>query len=877
MDHDLALDTSLATENITPVLPARRRWLLLGDMSIVGNQPRTAPRPASRDAGTRSARLARFGVPVPPRIVELLDGPELARYEGARGWGFPGWSADTKLKVRWASPRLAAIHDYAIDVGHDEAAATRFLPLAAVGSEHHMFAVDVTDAALPVYFFDHESGFARWADSFDAFLDKLLKRDELTPSERLAHAHDEARQLHADKRYAEILALLEPLLAAYPIESVRVLDDTSEYLGAAYNLVGIAREHTGDIAGALAAYEQALGHGADSAGLNICDLWLNHFKDYGKLVEYAETRRARIYAFADKYAWFHVRNYLGQGYLLTGRPRDAMRAYHQILEMFAVDDPGKIEEAVTDLRQLVTERPETDRATAEAILAWLAAPPLAPPGDRLASLRAWWSGLPEAVASAIRTAAHIASPPDDASATPPSDADLARVVELRSLDVKHAELRDLTWVAPLTKLEALDLEDNELRDLAPLATLQRLRRLDVARNKLKHLRGLAPLIRLERLHAGENPITSLDGLEGLRQLTELQVSEARLSSLEPLRDLPDLIEVTIFHNRIADLSPLASCPRIKKIMSFGNPIETGLAALAALPWLETVDAGDRTPASEVRALRVANPHVEIDHFDSEADDEDEAAAPRELAGARAWWRDLSDTWRDRLRGKLDRDERDRPEPSDEALQELVREDSLRLDDQPLPDLEPLRRLTRLDYLNLGNTGITDLTAIAELPRLRDLIVRDNPLASLAPLARARVLEELYAERCRLTSLAGLEGCRALRELHAEDNQLEDLAPLAELAELRVLDLEGNHVTSVAPLARLPRLHTVRLGLNRIAELAPLAGCRALRVVEIWGNPRVRGALALAELPELERVISHRALPADELAELARLRPDVVID
>ncbi|MBX3158559.1 MAG: hypothetical protein KF773_21495 [Deltaproteobacteria bacterium] len=823
-------------------------------MSMPANQPVIR-------RGSHSSKLARFKVPIPARIASFFDGPELAEYDGRRAHGLRGWSGDTKLKVHFGSPRLGACHAYASD-GHFAGAAA-LLPIAAAGTETRMFAVDTASPALAVHLFDDEEGWSKFADGFDAFLANLLRKGEKTPTEHLAGAYERAKELHDAAQHADVIATLEPMLARFP-EGLDVWDDARGALGAAHNLVGIAHEKAGDLERALAAYRRGLALGADSAGLNIVDLYFDHFHDYAKVIELAEERRRHTWA-NDAYAWFHLRNYLGRAYLLTERPADAVRAYHQISDRSPAE---KVAEAVTDLRELL-ERPGVDRATAESILAWLARPRTAPPSlERAAELRAWWSELPEPVKEAVRTGLDLE---DDADLT---DEQLVRATELDELSVTHDEHDDLGWLGMFTRLDDLSLEGTGISDVAPIARHTSLTRLDLGENQVTSLRPLAALTRLVRLACGENPLGSLDGVEAMRDLRDLHAPKTGIASLEPLRGLPELVEVTLYENEIEDLAPLATCPRLKKISAFSNPLARGVAALAALPWLESVHCGDAGPRDEIDQLRRASAAIEVEHW---THPQPERADDGDPAERRAWWSALPPAWRARLAKLLDRDERDRPEPSDEALRALLGEDHVSLDEGPLPDLEPLRRFVRADYVCIAQTGATDLAAVAALPRLRDLVARDNPLTSLAPLAAARHLEELYLQRCGVASLAGLEGCPALRELSAEDNAIADLSPLTNLAELRELDLEGNRVASVTALAGKARLHTLRLGQNRITDVSALATCTSLRTLEIWANPGVRGAIALAALPELRRLISHGALPPRELDELRRRRPDLVVD
>lgn len=823
-------------------------------------------------AGPPSAKLAKFGIAVPARVAKFFDGPELAAHADVKAWGLAGFSADTKMKVQWGSPRLASIFEYASDFEAD--VTTKYLPIAAVGSESHMFAVDVTQADLPVYFFDYESGFAKWADHFDAFLGRLLKKGDRTPAEKLEKAYSQANKAHEKKNYKEILAILEPVVAQFPKMTEGGYDDTRETLGAAHNLIGIAYEQLKEIDKAVEHYEYGLLLGSDSGGLNVCDLYLNHYKDYAKLVAYAEKLSDGIWMIGDdNYAWFHVRNYLGMGYLLTGNPKKALRAYHQIKDAFAIGDPEKIKTAVENLKECIAERPETDKESAETILSWLDVPAPTLPAEKLAALKAWWPKLPDKVKEAIQEAAKIEKAP--------TDADFGRIAALTDLKVSNAELESLEWVTILDKLDDLDVEGNEIKDIAPVAKLSRLTRLDISQNKVKSLKPVAALKRLVRLAAGENPLDGIEGVESLHELTELRVNEAKLKSLEPCRGMEGLVELTIYENKIDDLSPLGECPRLKEISSFGNPLRKGWEALHQLRFLEEVNAGDKTKYDDVQALRAVNPIVDIDDEfcvgrpDDADDEEEKEKSDPDLPAVRAWWSALTPEWRKRFSSELDKEER--KEPSDAALLELSRKTTLRWEKVELGSLEPLAMFKRCDYLLLENTKTSDLGPVGTLPRLRDLLIRDNPITSLAKLAGSTSIEELYMERCPITSLAGLENITSLREIYGEDNPIEDLSPLANLRELRILDLEGSNVKSVAPLAKLRRLKELKLGLASVTDLSPLADCEKLRSIEVWGNTGIKNAVALIELPDLERIISHGSLPKSEIDEIRRRRPEIAID
>lgn len=817
-------------------------------MSIAANLPPRSKR--------LSLRLADLGVVIPPRVTTFLDGPEVAALDGALAWGIAEIDSDSKLKLKWASGRLPDLLDVAVEAGHAEP--TRYLPIATIGTTH-MFAVDTADPQLAVYTWEADAGFKKWADDFDSFTRKLRKRGEKSPSEKLEAALEIAREHDKAGNHAGVVSVLSAAIAGFPT-SLGYSDDGRDELGEAYDLLGTALQAK-DLAKAREHYQIGVTLGNEAALLNLCKL-LFASGDYEQLVLAGEKGLAEVGSHVAR----SVRSYLGRGYVLTDRPRLATRMYHQISED-ADEHPDHLREAVADLAKL-REHPKADVHVVDGILRWLDVPVPEVPAERLAALRAWWPALPEAVRTAITENLTIA---DEAH---PTDDELVRISRITELSISGAGLTDLSWVTQLDRLDDLDLTENELNELSPIASLPVLRRLDLSNNTITTLRALATCTRLEYLSVDENPLAGLEGLEQLHDLEELHACSAGLESVEPLRGLRNLSEVTIYENKIADISPLAGCPRLKELSCFTNPITSGLAALGALPRLETVDAGDDSKVADVKALRAANPFVTIDQWspDNPADSVDLVHQPDPTA--REWWNALPKVWKKAL---LEHEiYTSKKDPDDDDLQGLLRDDSISIDNVPLLTLEPLRRLARLDYLNVQNTGIVDLSPIARAPRLVDLLVRDNKI-DLVSLAPAERLEELYMDRCGVSSLIGLERCRALRKLHAEDNHVDDLRPLAELTELRELDLEGNQVSSLAVLARLSQLHTLKLGLTRITDLAPLASCTALRTLEVWGTPSLANALVLAELPRLARVISHGSIPKADIAELRRRKPHLVID
>ena len=81
---------------------------------------------------------------------------------------------------------------------------------------------------------------------------------------------------------------------------------------------------------------------------------------------------------------------------------------------------------------------------------------------------------------------------------PPQPDLLAKLVDLRWLQLRGAYITDVTPLVGMTKLEALGLHDTPLESIAPIAKLKMLRRLDLSESRVADLAPLAKLPALER-------------------------------------------------------------------------------------------------------------------------------------------------------------------------------------------------------------------------------------------------------------------------------------------------------------------------------------------------------------------------------------------
>ncbi|MBL8949320.1 MAG: hypothetical protein JNK82_00990 [Myxococcaceae bacterium] len=227
-------------------------------------------------------------------------------------------------------------------------------------------------------------------------------------------------------------------------------------------------------------------------------------------------------------------------------------------------------------------------------------------------------------------------------------------------------------------------------------------------------------------------------------------------------------------------------------------------------------------------------------------------SPANSTATRAWWSALPKPLRDSLakQARLD------PNPTDEALESLVRRERLDLDDAKVGDLSFLSAFLRLDHLRASQHRLTDLSSLPEMPKLERLNVSKGGLESLKGIERAPNLEVLKVDENVLTSIEELARVPRLRELDLDENEkLGSLAPLANHAELKELGLRKTAVT----------------------DLTPLEGCRALEKVEFSVSKIVRGLDALRPLERL-RVLDGVSwkVPDREVRAFLEAKPHVEI-
>ncbi len=159
---------------------------------------------------------------------------------------------------------------------------------------------------------------------------------------------------------------------------------------------------------------------------------------------------------------------------------------------------------------------------------------------------------------------------------------------LEHLDAVDRSIRDLKGLEAATNLRSLELRHNLIANLSPLLKLIQLRHINAEDNVISDLSPLVGLINLEGLHVHHNLISDLSPISGLINLRHLNISHNVVTDLSPISGLIRLESVAMSENPIANLLPLTALISLRSFHSWGTPI-LNLPALKELPKLRVLD------------------------------------------------------------------------------------------------------------------------------------------------------------------------------------------------------------------------------------------------------------------------------------------------
>lgn len=374
---------------------------------------------------------------------------------------------------------------------------------------------------------------------------------------------------------------------------------------------------------------------------------------------------------------------------------------------------------------------------------------------------------------------------------------VARLTNLRRLNISGTGVSDLQALRNLTRLESFDCSGTPVGSIAALRYATQLRQLNCANTRLNSLSAAENFTRLEKIDVSGSPISDLaplTGIQSLREahlagtdirdlsplagkkaLTHLDISNTQVVDIQPLADLINLRTLNIEGIQVANIAPLSTALSLSRLLMDRTPVRE-LIPLVGLAQLKYV-YGDETGISAETALAFAEQRPDV-------------LVVYQTGRLENWWAGLMEPWREVLMRYLDPG----AALTREALQELANLRSIDIQGlTEITDLEPLRVMARLQELHCNYTAIRSLAPLAELNQLTLIESAHTPLADLLPLMdldRLRVLDIQYTA---VTDLTPLSHVSTLERLNCEHTEVSSLMPLVALEQLDTIYCDNSNV------------------------------------------------------------------------------------
>ena len=138
------------------------------------------------------------------------------------------------------------------------------------------------------------------------------------------------------------------------------------------------------------------------------------------------------------------------------------------------------------------------------------------------------------------------------------------IERIRALNVRRADIADLTGLEYAVNLQALDLGHNPIRDPWMLGLLPRLTVLNLD-GAVSELSSLAGVVALERLSLRNNGLTDVSALAGLVNLRHLSLRGNAVSDAWPLAGLVQLEMLDLRGNPLRSQAPLSGLYNLRNL------------------------------------------------------------------------------------------------------------------------------------------------------------------------------------------------------------------------------------------------------------------------------------------------------------------------
>ena len=213
-------------------------------------------------------------------------------------------------------------------------------------------------------------------------------------------------------------------------------------------------------------------------------------------------------------------------------------------------------------------------------------------------------------------------------------ADLAGMINLKTLSIPNAKSTDLSFLSSLQSLESLtisgigldsttltvigssanlrhlSLTDCTISGIVPLANLKELKTLDLRNNSIRDLSPMVNMTKLEELYLQYNAVRELGVVATLPELKILDLSYNDISAIPTIGSCVSLEQVDLTHNKLTDISAVGSLRNLTHFAAADNKI-ADISALAACTKLTDLDVSNNT----LTDISMLGGLVELMHFD----------------------------------------------------------------------------------------------------------------------------------------------------------------------------------------------------------------------------------------------------------------------
>ena len=426
---------------------------------------------------------------------------------------------------------------------------------------------------------------------------------------------------------------------------------------------------------------------------------------------------------------------------------------------------------------------------------------------------------------------------------------IARLTNLRILNLSDCSISDIAFLAKLTQLIQLDLSSNPVADVSPLAGLTQLSGLYLYNTSISDVSALSGLIHLTDLGISSGVVSDVSPLSGLTQLTFLDLGGNAISDIAALKGLTQLTYLYLWDNAISDISSLSGLMQLRVLdLNYNAVLDVSPLVKLNLKGTEWDDRGlfiGNNPLNYA-AIYTHIPAIKRKGIEVQFDER----VPTTLLK-------ISDTVQEGIVNTV--------LPLPFVVEVLDQEDRAfagvpvtfavtagrgKLDAKTVQTDAMGKAAARL---TLGRTeGTTTIRVIATdisepVEFTATAIRRSTPVMIPDTNLRMKIMETL---RKPLDETPTASDMLTLTTLTANDADIYDLTGLQHAANLTTLSLNNNYITDGTPLAALTQLTKVSLNNNSLWALEPLTGLTELTTLSLEYNS-LSDIKPLTVLPQLK--------------------------